>query len=61
MSYKDENELILKTIQWVIECAAEISNAGGIPSLILRDMSDNTKITMVRNNLVIKYKGKSNG
>ena len=54
MAKKDDDELIIKSVEWAFDAFDAIIKAGGDPYYVLRDVPDQFLITMVRNNLKIK-------
>jgi hypothetical protein len=57
MAKKDEDEYILQTYRWTVKVLSEVYKAGG--ALEALNIPEDLLITMVRNNLSIKYEGKN--
>lgn len=57
MAYKDENELIIKAVEWTLKMTEAINAAGGIAPPTIRDIPNELKIIFIRNNLYLRYGG----
>ena len=56
--YKEENKLVIKAVKWIINATHEINKAGGSAEII-KDLSDDFIVTLIRNDLDLIYRGKN--